>query len=455
MSFAPGGASRFERPTDTSCGAVDPVTMEMMHRYGIRTENYTIENHSKSQAHNILARFLVKHHSEAPDMQVKPLVDEQRTSHHQEHVYKTPRSIPIELNNTASLSSSRSEDANTDLWKVKHNGEFLGSTSFGSSSNELHSNPTHMLKLLHLKTATEENDSSTSTEKITNHGSRYDESPNRSYSYIRSFSNTPSFQAKLRNRLSQVATENSVNHLSVLRPKSSSETVRQTASFRTEDVCSRESPMRRPTNSEDLSLTQIGVVAGSDSEGRRSRGDDLHQAGRPSRHFNTSLSASVEAKTVASSNEDAFSPGEGGDLTQAGESDEETMNKPTLSEGHGILVKTLSGSYDESEFKQMTSITNTYQKYDSTTSNVKPGSKVSAIPMSGIGVDLRNSYVCDSQPVLTPREASSTSCSIASLVDHFFGKGSLKKESAFAFVVSFFVYLITRSHKSDDVCWYS
>jgi hypothetical protein len=197
------------------------------------------------------------------------------------------------------------------------------------------------------------------------------------------------------------------------------------------------------------------VLVGDDSEGVRLREDDLHQSGCTSGHVNTLLSASDEATALTSSNKDAFLPGEGGDLTEADDSDKATMNKPTLSEGQGSISKTLSVSYDESEFKQMTSITNTYQKYDSTTNTVKPGSKVSAIPMSGIGVDLRNNYVCDSQPVLTPREESTTSCSIASLVDNFFGKGSLKKDSAFSFVVSFFISLITRSHESDDVTLYS
>ncbi|KAL3804499.1 hypothetical protein HJC23_002538 [Cyclotella cryptica] len=442
MSSPPGGASRLERPNVTGCRAVDPVTMEMMQRYGIGMEHCTVEKDSQSQTHNNLSHFLGKYHFEAPNMQIKPFVDKQRKSN-QEHVFKTPPSIPIDLANTASLSSSRSEDTNNYLWKVKHNGEFLGSTSFGSSSNEVNSNPTHMLKLLKLKTATEESNSSTSTEKITNHGSRYDESPNRSYSYIRSFANAPSFQTKLRNRLSQVATETPV-YQSLSQPKSLSETDREkklTLLSRSADSRSQENAMLGPSDPAHVSQTQTQVLLRNDSDGVREAtsnadlgGDDSNLIGFASLRVSTALSTVGDATPIASPNKEVSHLGEAGDLTEAKESGKQSMTKPTTNEADSSLSKTLSGSYDESEFKQMANITNTYQKFDSGTKNVKPGSKVSAIPMSGIGVDLRNNYVCDSQRVLTPREASNTSCSIASLVDTFFGKGSSKKESPFAFV---------------------
>ena len=76
-----------------------------------------------------------------------------------------------------------------------------------------------------------------------------------------------------------------------------------------------------------------------------------------------------------------------------------------------LISRSASEFDDDTEFKRMESVTHTYQRYDS--DMTRKDSTFSAIPLSGIGVDLKNNYNRDNQGVLTPREAENASCSVS------------------------------------------
>lgn len=443
MAFNPAGSSP-ERANDPSRGAFDPVTMEIMHKYGMATE-LKVHLTPEPQPNDNLADFIGKYRLEAPHTEVKPSF-----VNNQIGIFKPSTDI-IDLANTTSLSSSHSGEENSQyLCRVKHDGAFLNSTSFCSShSNDVLDNPTQMLRKFNLKSSDEGDNSSTSTEKITNHGSRL-ESPGRAYSYIGSFSNTPNFQAKLRNRLERVATESSAGGASPTR-------FRPISTF--PSVFNVRSQYAEPDESEKHVEVKTSVSSDSETEQvtqQISREETSYLTGFASLHIGAPIEADVNTafdkenetnsrlieliEEDAKSEDEQMFAGKVEDNSQleineneeqyslAKSSSTSTEEHSTLSNvSNGSFTKASNGSYDESEFKQMANITHSYQKHSDT--KVKPNSKVSAIPMSGIGVDLSNDYN-DGPKILTPRETGGGACTMSSFVSNLFGKSSVKKKGS-------------------------
>ncbi len=82
------------------------------------------------------------------------------------------------------------------------------------------------------------------------------------------------------------------------------------------------------------------------------------------------------------------------------------------------LSKSASESDDDTEFKRMETVTHTYQRHDSDAK--RKDSTFSAVPLSGIGVDLKNIYNHGDESIPTPKEAAKASCSVAFFVKDIF-----------------------------------
>ena len=342
----------------------------------------------------------------------------------------------VDLANTASLSSTQSsEDAQSSyLWKVKHDGAFLTSTSFSSAqSSEVNDNPTHMLRRLNLSRSETDN-SSTSTEKITNHGSRY-ESPSR-HSSMKSetcFSITSNFQAKLRDRLRAssfrpISTSPNVVKRSIRNASPKSERSEVNQANDPKQLAEENDPTPNNdgciTPSRQIELIEEDATSEVELKNDSTFVEESTKVNKPNKedyspHYQpTILSNSSIASCDLNEEQSALSKRSNGSYNEGGERSDRS--------------KQSNGSYDESEFKLMTNITHSYQKIGDT--NVK-SSRVSAIPMSGIGVDLNNDF-SDSPKVLTPREAS-TSCTLSSFVAGLFHRGQPEtKKSALDIIVS-------------------
>lgn len=420
-----------ERPGDPTRGAFDPVTMEILHKYGMAADpqSRTPQRIRKGS----LTDFIGKYRLDGPTADIKSSFMKES-----KNVFITPNQV--DLTNTASLSSTQSsDDAHSSyLWKVKHDGTYLTSTSFSSSqSSEVNENPTQMLRRLNLSRSETDN-SSTSTEKITNHGSRY-ESPSRRSS-MRSqscFSGTSNFQAKLRHRIragnfkpistSPHVVKGCIRNTS-LEPEGSelkllsnpSQLIKEDISTANQDKCT--------TASRQIQLIEEDKISVESKDDSKIVGEFAHDVITPNRagsssHYpekSNNLSDSSNIPCDLSEEQSALSRKSNGSSNGGGDKSDSS--------------KQSNGSYDESEFKKMANITHSYQKFRDT--KVK-SSRVSAIPMSGIGIDLNNGFD-DSSKVLTPRESSS-SCVLASFVSNFFTKGKAgSKKNALDIIVSSF-----------------
>jgi hypothetical protein len=141
----------------------------------------------------------------------------------------------------------------------------------------------------------------------------------------------------------------------------------------------------------------------------------------------------ADATTVASPKNEAMSTHQE-ESTVFSESDVESYMHPAATET--TTRSSDNVSYGESEFNKMADVTFTYQKFDS--ENMKQGTAVSAIPMEGIGVNLRNDYASDGSlaRAATPREASGAACNFSSVVGNYlFGVESKRKQSPLDFMV--------------------
>lgn len=470
MAFSPAEASP-ERAGDSSRGMLDPVTMAIMNKYGMATAPVQKTPDPPNQRDG-LADFIGKYRLDAPNANIKSGFVSEPDS------VINNTSSPIDLANTTSLSSSRSDDESSQyLWKVKHDGAFLNSTSFSSShSNGVHTNPTQMLRRFNLKSS-DEGDNSNATEKVTNHGSRYTESPGKTYSSIGSIANNPSFQAKLRNRLERVATMSSVSGGSPFRPISTSlpgaeiqNEVKPSSSNESDQVMQQMISREETSYHTGFASLHIGApieadvsTASSEEFETNSRLVEMIEEDAKSEEERTEGVAVVEDYSALSSNESKSNNGssdedeEESELSdrsngsysheEHNEEESEVSERSNVSYSHqeqftlgnnsnGLYDgnKTYNASsYDESEFNQMANITHSYQKFGD--AKMHSASKVSAITMSGIGVDLRNDYT-DGPKVLTPREAAGVSCTISSFVGGLFGKkGPVKKKTSVLDVV--------------------
>jgi hypothetical protein len=359
-----------------------------------------------------LADFIGKYHLDAP-RNIKPLLKTQ------DEVFKT-----LELADTAMTTSLSCSSSDDQYLRVRHDGSFLTSTSFNSQDvNEVNYNPTAMLRRFNLKA--EEENSSTSTEKVTNHGSRfestsrYKSSPGRAYSYIDSFANTPSFRGKLRYRLGQVATSSPIRTLDQFRPISTPPSV----------LSGQVSHVKKEEESDSNQSEAINDLSDNTEE-------TSYLTGFASLHIGAPLADDADSKEESASfqlkliEEDAQSKESDDNSLKPSHLQPEKVTHQSDEEHSATRSKQSNGSYDESEFNQMTNITHSYQKHSDV--NTK-SAKMSAIPMSGIGVDLSKDY-SDGPTVLTPREAGP--CTLSSFVEGLFGIGSGKKKgSALEFVV--------------------
>lgn len=89
------------------------------------------------------------------------------------------------------------------------------------------------------------------------------------------------------------------------------------------------------------------------------------------------------------------------------------------------LSKSASESDDDTEFKRMETVTNTYQRHDSDMR--RKDSTFSAVPLSGIGVDLKSNFNHGNESVPTPKEAANASCSVSFFVKDIFDAISPQK----------------------------
>lgn len=434
-----------QTPADHPRGGLDPVTIEMMQKYGMIPDKHrsTLQSTPRAETHKGLDEFIDKYHLKSPAMQIKSGFTIGRNGPHEDSLIKTPSTVSIDLTITASLSSSHSGEGSQELWKVKTNGSFLGSTSFNScASNDVGSNPTELLKKFKLKTPEIEETSSTSTEKITNHGSRYEAPRSKAYSYIGSFANSPYFQAKLKNRLSKVGAETLASLQNMhFKPISSAESsVASLQSKCSQDMVDAAKAQTKEMDKYDSELVSQKKEFTRDSLGSVQRIKSMsdfeeetsYLTGFASLHIGMPL-VDADATTVASPKNEAMSTHQE-ESTVFSESDVESYMHPAATET--TTRSSDNVSYDESEFNKMADVTFTYQKFDS--ENTKQGTAVSAIPMEGIGVDLRNDYARDGSlaRAATPREASGAACNFSSVVGNYlFGVESKRKQSPLDFMV--------------------
>lgn len=468
-------------------GRLDPVTMQMMQKYGMTPEK-------------------------APNAHVKPNIT------HNGGVFNCI--IPASTASLSSRSSSLDEECGL---RVKRDGSYLNSTSFSSTaiSNDVHSNPTQMLRKFNL--SIDEDHSSTATEKITNHGCR--ESPN-SFS-IASYQHAPTFQEKLKARLG-----NSGRYFKPIVSESSdkSQTVSEEDQLTVEfqDVGSNEEASHLtgfaslhigvPVNDEDNDTDNIERFAISEKSQQdcvsnkqdmaapeRKAQDAIKSEEKGAQHdidkspkktildivHDLSPSPSEEEVKFAVLRKDIKPDREINtqllidDLQAAISKNENTQ--PIIDELHSVLSKRFDGeaqctrikgpdqtyqlqrtralskessvsnesqssqtkssnvmeqkstlSCDETEFKRMTNLTSSYQNSTSYQkySESKMKLKVSAVPMSGIGVDLNMDY-SDRTKVSTPREAASVSCTLfGGLFGSLIGMRSGKNINALELIVS-------------------
>lgn len=82
------------------------------------------------------------------------------------------------------------------------------------------------------------------------------------------------------------------------------------------------------------------------------------------------------------------------------------------------IEKTISWTDDDSEIKRMESITHSFQRSSSMTSSYQ---KMSAPPLSGIGVEVCRSVSFQQDHIPTPRAAANVSCSLSSIMGEILG----------------------------------
>lgn len=106
-----------------------------------------------------------------------------------------------------------------------------------------------------------------------------------------------------------------------------------------------------------------------------------------------------------------------------------------------ITISNSNSESDDDSVRRMESVTHTFQRKDGVAAN--RNSKVSAVPLSGIGVDVRSDYNDDEEQcgrVRTPREAANASCSFSSFISEMLGvtpprDGNSPKMSPFDMIV--------------------
>ena len=481
-------------------GRLDPVTMQMMQKYGMTPEK-------------------------APTSHIKPNISNDGS------MFKNADIIPA---NTASLSSRSSSLDQECALRVKRDGSYLNSTSFSSTaiSNDVDSNPTQMLRKFNL--SMDEDNSSTATEKITNHGCR--DSPN-SFS-IASYQRAPTFQERLRARLG-----NSGRYFKPIGDSSnrnSTETLSEKDQLTVEcqEVSSNEEASHLtgfaslhigvPVNDEDNNVDDIerdaisqmsyqdcvsnkhdktaserkaqdaimseknSVQHDNDRSPKKTILDIVHDLS-PSPSEEEVKSADIckdrpdgenstqqlidELKAAISKDENAQliidelhsvinkrfdgetqctlnkEPDQTHQLQRtralSKESSVSNESQSSQNKSSNVMEQKSTLSCDETEFKRMTNLTSSYQNSSSyhKYSESKMMLKVSAVPMSGIGVDLNKDY-SDGHKVSTPREAAGASCTLfGGLFGSLIGTRPGKKTSALELIVSLgFLFNASQQH---------
>jgi len=89
-------------------------------------------------------------------------------------------------------------------------------------------------------------------------------------------------------------------------------------------------------------------------------------------------------------------------------------------------ISTSAMSDEDSELKRMESVSRTFQRNDNDSKS--KNSKFSAVPLSGIGVDVTRNHDDDHNRVNTPKMAANAQCSISSLMENMFGATPPKKD---------------------------
>lgn len=135
------------------------------------------------------------------------------------------------------------------------------------------------------------------------------------------------------------------------------------------------------------------------------------------------------------------------------------QHKQTTRSPQRKIEKTICWTDDDSELKRMESITHSFQRSSSMASR---NHKISAPPLSGIGVEICRSTSYQHDHIPTPREAANVSCSLSSIVGELLGvaqpKGDLnssRKGLFSGFVSSLFrtkVYNSISSLINLDTC---
>lgn len=315
--------------------------------------------------------------------------------------------LPIGMTPTVSTNgetsrSSRSSNAHSEsrgLWKVKlAGGGYLDSSSYNSlHENNVHSNATEMLRRLKLNNLNgddeDERDSSTATTKVSN------------------FTFQKKIQKRTLNRSLSAAYYRPVDSLEQSNGGSSASPPPPSPSRPSKFGSSKS----KSNGNEACSTRRDGVVL---EPSHLSVAFDRLPSGMSSLSYSSSED-NTKVRTP--------------------------YNNIPIRSPHCLrkdmrqlsLVQSASESDDDSVFKRMESVTHNFQRNGA--SDLKHNKRNSAVPLSGIGVDVRNDYNTDERyRIRTPREAANASCSISSIMGEVFGLTPPKDEnrSPFNIVVS-------------------